>query len=32
VSRVEPIEDEAVRREIRDEIRKTEFIWNIDFW
>ena len=32
VSRVEPIEDEAVRREIRDEIRATEFVWNIDFW
>lgn len=32
VSDVLPIEDEAIRRDIRDAIRTTEYICNIDFW
>jgi hypothetical protein len=32
VSQVEPIADEATRREVANAIRETECIWNIDFW
>lgn len=32
ISKVEPIKDEEVRREIRKIIRETENILNIDFW
>jgi hypothetical protein len=32
VSDVMPIEDEPTRREVRDTIRKAEFVWNVDFW
>jgi hypothetical protein len=32
ISEVEPIEDEAARREIGKTIRETENIRNIDFW
>ena len=32
VSRVEPVQDEAARREISKTIRETESIWNINFW
>lgn len=32
VSEVEPIADEAVRREISRKIKETENVFNIDFW
>ncbi len=32
VSEVEPVEDEAARRELTKTIRETENIRNIDFW
>jgi len=32
VSRVEPIEDEAVRREVAKSLKDTEQVFNINFW
>ena len=32
VSEVEPIHDDATKRELARTIRETEFIQNIDFW
>lgn len=32
VSRIEPIADETVKRDIAKAIRETEHVFNIDFW
>ena len=32
VSRVEPVTDETVKREVSAKIRETESIFNIDYW
>jgi hypothetical protein len=32
MSRVEPIHDEATRREVAKTIKESENIWNINFW